>query len=86
MDAFPVMKSNGWETKSVALLSTDTAYQNSDGTGDSSTVTPDSILLSTDDGENGDDDDGDDDGSSSNSGSGAGAGAGSGTTTHTRCV
>ncbi|KAF8910686.1 hypothetical protein CPB85DRAFT_1253239 [Mucidula mucida] len=58
MDAFPVMKSNGWETKSVALLSADSAYQNSDGTGDSSTVTPDSVILSANKG----DDDGDDEG------------------------
>ncbi|KAF9026752.1 glycoside hydrolase/deacetylase [Hymenopellis radicata] len=77
MDAFPVMKSNGWETKSVALLSADSAYQNSAGTGDGTTVTPDSILLSTDNGDNGSNDNGGNS-SSSNSGSGAGAGAGSG--------
>ncbi|KAF8909480.1 hypothetical protein CPB85DRAFT_1222100 [Mucidula mucida] len=48
MDAFPIMKSNGWNTKSMALLVADSAYQNSDGTGDSSTVTSAGILLSPD--------------------------------------
>lgn len=42
------MKSNGWNTKSMALLVADSAYQNSDGTGDSSTVTSAGILLSPD--------------------------------------
>ncbi|KAF8914600.1 carbohydrate esterase family 4 protein [Mucidula mucida] len=44
MNAYPVMKSNGWEIESLALIESDSAYQNSDGTGDDSTVQFGDIL------------------------------------------
>ncbi|KAK0468364.1 carbohydrate esterase family 4 protein [Desarmillaria tabescens] len=48
INAYPTMKSNGWNTTSVSrLVDNDSPYQNSDGTDDDSTVSVDGILVAS---------------------------------------
>ncbi|KAK0206558.1 hypothetical protein DFS33DRAFT_1272999 [Desarmillaria ectypa] len=48
INAYPAMKSNGWNTTSVArLVDNDSAYQNSDGTDSDSTVSVDGIVVAS---------------------------------------